>query len=748
MYDIEYLFGFKNNMDLNILNMVYNKNTIDNFKNIWLKFNDMLEFSERHENGLTPKVCEDFKKCKKYLTTYGFVFFSNIDYTNLSDNSYLWIVSLFEFVYNHLSERLKEKLIKVLEINIYKKFNINLDIIIAFITHPIFFNRYFVNMEVFSSLQLETSTLIGRLISPIDANIESNHPYRIVNQELTIKNCSVLFNYLYKQYPNEIVHFFNNIMVENQSKTRVSNQCYLSDSINTYNFLLNISIIINDLLPNNISDYDNYREPIYLYTREEHNKKDVEITNNQKLYWLFYEYYRITFYSLLQQNQNATIQSSLTPSLRDSYKIYIDANNKYLLNDIYYNTFLNYMYHLLCSDTFEKLDEDTLSEILYYWDNLVDTCHNRLSIVCKKMIYRTFSSILMNKPISNPFITIKLIKIIYLLEKFCNVDPKQILMDRMVLFYDRLCAIYIYIDKLVGLDVYLEKFFYKTNILEIILKNKDYTITNKQLIIILFNDIESTLEYLINSSGNLVTANFINNGLYDNYKNNCRTYLTRLKLRIEMINSIILSKNPLINELDVRYHLIKYYYGLLKNCFDKSSDKIKLEIFNKESRTNVREIWNIYLDNIIKPFSETIEVVFHIDDVVEMINRYYSDLNKYLKLMDKELVSDYNEIYRVIRLDLKERELPDDLPEEFLDPLLFTPIKDPVVLPESKIIMDKTVIEAHLVENKYDPFNRQPLTYEQLNEFNSLEEQHKKCIEFIQKRDEWIKTNHCLKCND
>ena len=54
----------------------------------------------------------------------------------------------------------------------------------------------------------------------------------------------------------------------------------------------------------------------------------------------------------------------------------------------------------------------------------------------------------------------------------------------------------------------------------------------------------------------------------------------------------------------------------------------------------------------------------------------------------------------------------------------------------------------HLVENKYDPFNRQPLTYEQLNDFNSLEEQHKRCIEFIQKRDDWIKTNHCPKYND
>ena len=50
---------------------------------------------------------------------------------------------------------------------------------------------------------------------------------------------------------------------------------------------------------------------------------------------------------------------------------------------------------------------------------------------------------------------------------------------------------FIYIDKLVGFEEFTEKFFYKTNILEIISKNKSYTITNKQFIVILFHDIHS-----------------------------------------------------------------------------------------------------------------------------------------------------------------------------------------------------------------------------------------------------------------
>ena len=529
--------------------------------------------------------------------------------------------------------------------------------------------------------------------------------------------------------------FFYSILKKNEGKTRVQNQCYFVDSINTYNFLLNLTVVINYIL-SNILDYENSREPINLCFVTA-DKRIIDGSNTNKLYWLIYEYYRITFYSLLQQNQNASIQISLNPLLRDNFKLYVDANNKYLHNTIYYETFYNFMFSLIDSETFIKLDEDTISEILYYVDNLIDTSHNSLSVVCKKTLFRAISKLLLYKHIINPYITIKLIKIVYLLEKFCNIDPKIILLDNIIPFYNKLCNFYIYIDKLAGLDIFSEKFFYKTNILEIILANHDYKITNKQLVIIIFNDIESTLDYLISSSKQLEQTPTLNKSLYENFKKNSLNYLSRLKFRIVILNRLILEKNALLNEIDVKYHLIKYYYGVLKNCFDINSSSIK-----------IAELWNLFLDNVIRPFSLTIEKVLYISDIVEMINCYYSDIDKYLKLMDIDLCTHYSKILCKILLDIHDKELPDNLPDEFLDPLLFTPIKHPIILPESKIIMDRAVIEAHLVENCYDPFNRQPLTYELLTEYNYREEQKILCLAFIQKRDEWIKTNHCLKCSE
>lgn len=54
-----------------------------------------------------------------------------------------------------------------------------------------------------------------------------------------------------------------------------------------------------------------------------------------------------------------------------------------------------------------------------------------------------------------------------------------------------------------------------------------------------------------------------------------------------------------------------------------------------------------------------------------------------------------------------------DVPDEFLDPVLATLMEDPVRLP-SGVTMDRSVITRHLLNKQTDPFNRAPLTIQQL----------------------------------
>ncbi|KAG2420716.1 hypothetical protein HFD88_000330 [Aspergillus terreus] len=53
-----------------------------------------------------------------------------------------------------------------------------------------------------------------------------------------------------------------------------------------------------------------------------------------------------------------------------------------------------------------------------------------------------------------------------------------------------------------------------------------------------------------------------------------------------------------------------------------------------------------------------------------------------------------------------------EIPDEFLDPLIYTLMEDPVVLPGSRVSIDRSTIRSHLLSDPHDPFNRAPLKME------------------------------------
>ncbi|KAG2487016.1 hypothetical protein HYH03_014386 [Edaphochlamys debaryana] len=61
----------------------------------------------------------------------------------------------------------------------------------------------------------------------------------------------------------------------------------------------------------------------------------------------------------------------------------------------------------------------------------------------------------------------------------------------------------------------------------------------------------------------------------------------------------------------------------------------------------------------------------------------------------------------------EDEEMGEGVPEEFLCAIMSTPMKDPVLLP-SGVVVDRPNIQRHLLSDPTDPFNRQPLTEDQL----------------------------------
>merc|ERR1712001_216735 len=60
--------------------------------------------------------------------------------------------------------------------------------------------------------------------------------------------------------------------------------------------------------------------------------------------------------------------------------------------------------------------------------------------------------------------------------------------------------------------------------------------------------------------------------------------------------------------------------------------------------------------------------------------------------------------------NLRDDELFADAPDEFLDPIMSHIMMDPVRLPNSGQIVDRSTIARHILSDQNDPFTRSPLT--------------------------------------
>jgi ubiquitin conjugation factor E4 B len=53
-----------------------------------------------------------------------------------------------------------------------------------------------------------------------------------------------------------------------------------------------------------------------------------------------------------------------------------------------------------------------------------------------------------------------------------------------------------------------------------------------------------------------------------------------------------------------------------------------------------------------------------------------------------------------------------EIPDEFSDPIMASLMEDPVILPISKVVVDRSTIRSHLLSDPHDPFNRTDLKIE------------------------------------
>ncbi|KAH8428718.1 ubiquitin-ubiquitin ligase UFD2 [Aspergillus melleus] len=140
-----------------------------------------------------------------------------------------------------------------------------------------------------------------------------------------------------------------------------------------------------------------------------------------------------------------------------------------------------------------------------------------------------------------------------------------------------------------------------------------------------------------------------------------------------------------------------------------------LQDYGFNPRALLSEIVDVYL-NLMSKESFIVAVArdgrsykpANFEKAVEILRKWSLKSPEELKRWDKLLVM----VKEAKAADDQAEEDLGEVPDEFLDPLMYTLMEDPVILPGSRVSIDRSTIRSHLLSDPHDPFNRVPLKME------------------------------------
>ena len=163
-----------------------------------------------------------------------------------------------------------------------------------------------------------------------------------------------------------------------------------------------------------------------------------------------------------------------------------------------------------------------------------------------------------------------------------------------------------------------------------------------------------------------------------------------------------LTKEELIPNIELKKRIEEYK---MKKMKDLQNNNIEIYKEDDNNKVNIENDKNNYKEDNFNNIIKENNSIFHKENdsnisikCDDIINIKYENEKE---IFEKKINNYNNDIYN-------------DAPNEFLDPLFCELMEDPVILPTSNIIIDRKNIENFLLNVHKDPFNRKPLTKEEL----------------------------------
>jgi hypothetical protein len=297
------------------------------------------------------------------------------------------------------------------------------------------------------------------------------------------------------------------------------------------------------------------------------------------------------------------------------------------------------------------------------------------------------------------------------------------------------------------ISIFDSKHNWKKSLEDIFCSNDEW----KKLIHLLISDSSFYFEEIISSINKISELKSNNSNLTNILTNEDRiqqqvitmsTYTIYLESSIELLDKFMnISPEYIINSLNLK----KFINSLTFLTYSILDDKNK-NIFSFDfKKYKINYNWNILLEFVYSSFCYTwsSEEEIEIGKILNNIRQWYSSslfekLDETINIGDNSLKEFIKKIEVNIQnlADVTSDEI-EEIPFEFCDPIMMTPIEEPILLPESKIVMEKSIIISHLINDETDPFNRTKLTIEELENFNKLPETIEVITNFKERLEKW-----------
>jgi hypothetical protein len=134
----------------------------------------------------------------------------------------------------------------------------------------------------------------------------------------------------------------------------------------------------------------------------------------------------------------------------------------------------------------------------------------------------------------------------------------------------------------------------------------------------------------------------------------------------------------------------------------------------------------------------TLMIIDRHNDFKGIINDLIFSIANYEKLQEFVNNTQYDEIFEKLYCNEEEGE-DEDWPDEFLDPITCTKIKEPCLLPGmsgsgfDELYFERSTILKQLLVKSENPYTRAELTQEEFEKYNDLEEVKQKINLFKEK---------------